>query len=135
MRQRHRAGEKMFVDHAGETMPIFDPRTGKIMEACIFVATLGASSYTYAEAAFPQDLPSWIGAHVRAFKFFAGVSEILVPDNLLSGVTHPCRYEPDINKTFLACALRYLIQLNFPAVMSHNLLFQCQTMEEKMEVK
>ena len=107
MHQHHRAGEKMFVDYAGETMPVIDPRTGEIREASIFVASLGASSYTYAEASFSQDLPSWISAHVRAFRFFAGVPEILVPDNLWSGVTHPCRYEPDINKTYLDMAQHY----------------------------
>jgi transposase len=107
MHQHHRAGEKMFVDYAGETMPVIDSRTGEIREASIFVASLGASSYTYAEASFSQDLPSWIGAHVRAFHFFAGAPEILVPDNLWSGVTHPCRYEPDINKTYLEMAQHY----------------------------
>ncbi len=107
MHQHHRAGEKMFVDYAGETLPVIDSRTGEIREASIFVASLGASSYTYAEAAFSQDLPSWISAYMRAFHFFAGAPEILVPDNLWSGVTHPCRYEPDINKTYLEMAQHY----------------------------
>jgi transposase len=100
LRQEHRAGEKMFIDYAGQTVPIINGSTGEIIEAQIFLATLGASNYTYAEATVSQDLASWIKSHVRAFEFFGGVSEILVPDNLKSGVTNPCRYEPDINPTY-----------------------------------
>ena len=107
LRQEHRAGEKLFVDYAGQTLPIQDPQTGGTREAYLFVATLGASSYTFAEAALTQDLPSWIQSHVRAFEFFNGVAEILVPDNLKSGVTHPCRYEPDINPTYSDLAEHY----------------------------
>jgi len=99
-RQEHRAGEKLFVDYAGQTIPIHDSVTGEIQQAQLFVATLGASNYTYAEASFSQDLPSWIQSHVHAFEFFGGVTEILVPDNLSSGVSHACRYEPDINPTY-----------------------------------
>jgi transposase len=98
MRQDHKAGEKMFVDYCGPTVPVFDD--GKVREAQIFVAVLGASNYTYAEAAWTQTLPDWIGAHVRAFHYFDGVVEIVVPDNLLSGVTKPCRYEPKLNATY-----------------------------------
>ncbi|MDF1530688.1 MAG: IS21 family transposase, partial [Sedimenticola sp.] len=87
MRQTHKAGEKMFVDYAGQTLPITSPKTGEIEEAQIFVATLGASSYTFAEATWTQSLPDWIGSHTRAFTFFGGVTEILVPDNLKSGIT------------------------------------------------
>lgn len=82
MRQHHRAGEKLFVDYAGQTVPIIDRQTGEIRAAQIFVAVLGASNYTYAEATWTQTLPDWIGAHVRAFLFFQAVPQILVPDNL-----------------------------------------------------
>ena len=81
-------------------MEITDPQTGEIQEIQIFVATLGASNYTFAEAALSQELSSWVQSHVHAFKFFGGVPEILVPDNLKSGVTRPCRYEPDLNATY-----------------------------------
>ena len=80
MRQSHRAGEKLFVDYAGQTMDVVDPRTGEIRPAQIFVAVLGASNYTFAEATWTQQLPDWIGSHVRAFDFFCGVSELLMPD-------------------------------------------------------
>jgi transposase len=88
-------------------VPIINRSTGEIIEAQIFLATLGASNYTYAKATVSQDLPSWIKSHVRAFEFFGGVSEILVPDNLKSGVTNPCRYEPDINPTYQDLAQHY----------------------------
>jgi transposase len=107
LRQEYRAGEKLFVDYAGQTLPIQDPQTGGTREAYLFVATLGASNYTFAEATLTQDLPSWIQSHVRAFEFFSGVAEILVPDNLKTGVTHPCRYEPDINPTYADLAEHY----------------------------
>ena len=100
LRQTHRAGEKMFVDYAGATIPIHDPATGEVHAAAVFVAVLGASSYTFAEATARQDLRSWIGSHVRAFRFFDGVTEIVVPDNLKSAVTHPSYYEPDLNPTY-----------------------------------
>jgi transposase len=107
LRQEHRAGEKLFVDYAGQTIPIQDSQTGGTREAYLFVATLGASNYTFAEATLSQDLPSWIQSHVHAFEYFNGVTEILVPDNLKSGVTHPCRYEPDINPTYADLAEYY----------------------------
>jgi len=84
LRQEHRAGEKTFIDFTGKTIPMIDPSTGEISEAEIFVAVLGASNYTYAEALPSQSLPFWIRAHIHAFEYFKGVSEILVPDNLLS---------------------------------------------------
>ena len=87
MRQEHRAGEKLFVDYAGQTVEVLDRRTGEIRQAQIFVAVLGASSYTYAEATWTQQLPDWIGSHVRAFEFLGGTSEIVVPDNLRSAVS------------------------------------------------
>jgi transposase len=107
LRQEHRAGERLFIDYAGQTVPIIDQLTGQITGAQIFVATLGASNYTYAQAMLARDLPSWIKAHVHAFEFFQGVPEILVPDNLKAGVTNPCRYEPDINPTYLELAQYY----------------------------
>ncbi len=96
MRLIHKAGEKLFVDYAGDTVPIVDPQTGEITQAQIFVAVLGASSYTYAEAQISQELEHWIGGHVRALAFFDGVPLVVVPDNLKSGVKHPSRYEPDL---------------------------------------
>jgi len=107
MRQIHKAGEKLFVDYAGHTLPIVDRRTGEIRQAQIFVAVLGASNYTFAEATWSQALVDWIGSHVRALRFFGGVPQILVPDNLKSGVSKPCRYEPDIHPTYNDLALHY----------------------------
>ena len=107
LRQEHRAGEKLFIDYAGQTVSIVDHKTGEITEAQIFLATLGASNYTFAEASLSQDLHSWIKSHVHAFEFFGGVAEILVPDNLKAGVTNPCRYEPDINPTYQDLAEHY----------------------------
>jgi transposase len=107
MRQEHRAGEKMFVDFPGQTVPIVDPRTGEIVRAEIFVAVLGASNYTYAEAVPSQALPHWIAAHVHAFAYFQGCPSILVPDNLRSGVKRAHRYEPDLNRTYQEMAAHY----------------------------
>lgn len=109
MRHEHRAGEKLFVDYAGQTVEVIDPQTGEITEAQIFVAVFGASNYTYAEATRSQSLPDWIGSHVRAITFFGGVPEIVVPDNLKSGVNKSCRYEPDINPTYQEMASHYNI--------------------------
>jgi transposase len=107
LRQEHRAGEKLFVDYAGQTVPIVDGSTGEVVQDQIFIAALGASNYTFAEASPAQDLPSWIRSHVHAFEFFGGVTDILVPDNLKAGVTHPCRYEPDLNPTYQDLAQHY----------------------------
>ena len=106
MRQTHRAGETMFVDYAGQTVPVVNRDTGELREAQIFVAALGASSYTFARASWTQSLPDWIDAHCRAFTFFGGVTETLVPDNLKAGVTHPHRYEPELNPTYTDMASR-----------------------------
>jgi transposase len=100
LRQKHRVGEKLFVDYAGQTVPIIDRTTGKIVPAQIFVAVLGASNYTDAEATWTQRLPHWCASHVRAFKFIDGCPEILVPDNLKSGVNKAHHYDPDLNKTY-----------------------------------
>lgn len=100
MRQTHRAGEKLFIDYAGPTVPIVNPVTGEIRAAQIFVAVLGASNYTYAEATWTQGLADWIGSHTRAFTFFGGVPELVVLDNLKAGVTRACRYEPLLNLSY-----------------------------------
>jgi len=102
MRLTHRAGEKLVVDYAGQTIPLSDPDTDEAKDAFVFVAVLGASNYTYAEAHATPDLASWIAAHVRTFEFLGGVPEVIVPDNLKTGVRHPCRYEPDLNPTYRA---------------------------------
>jgi len=107
MRLTHKAGEKLFVDYAGLPIAYFCRETGERREASVFVATLGASSYTYAEAQESQAMKSWIGGHVRAFEFFNGVTEILVPDNTKTAVTSPCRYEPDLNPTYQDMAEHY----------------------------
>ena len=107
LRQEYLAGEKLFIDFAGKTIPITNRYTGQITEAEIFVAVLGASNYTYAEAVQSQSLPSWIGAHTRAFEYFGGVSALLIPDNLKSGVSKACRYEPELNPTYLEMCQHY----------------------------
>ncbi|NWG29751.1 MAG: IS21 family transposase [Ignavibacteriaceae bacterium] len=107
MRLTHKAGEKLFIDYAGLVIPYVWQAIGEEREAHVFVATLGASSYIYAEAQSSQAMDSWIGAHVRAFEFFGGVPEILVPDNTKTGITSPCRYEPDINPTYQEMAEHY----------------------------
>lgn len=107
MRQSYKAGEKMLVDYAGMTVPIIDSSGGETHEAQIFVASLGASNYTFVEATLSQSLPNWIGSHTRAFQFFNGVPEIVVIDNLRSGVLKSHRYEPDINPSYLEMANHY----------------------------
>ena len=100
MRQEHRAGDKVFVDYSGKKLAIVDPATGMVREAEIFVAVLGASSFTYAEATWSQTLPDWIGAHVRMFSFFGGVPQVIVPNNLNSGVDKASFYDPEINRSY-----------------------------------
>nr|WP_279627288.1 IS21 family transposase [Trichlorobacter thiogenes] len=107
MRQKHRAGEKMFVDYCGQTIPLVDSSTGEIRDAQAFVAVMGASNYTYAETTWSQSLADWTGSHVRTFSYFGAVPHCLVPDNLLSGVTKTCRYEPGINATYQEMATHY----------------------------
>jgi transposase len=107
MRQVHKAGEKLFIDYCGPTVAVIDAHTGEVRAAQVFVAVLGASNYTFAEATWTQSLPDWIGSHVRAFGFFQGVTELLVIDNLKSGVTHPCRYDPETNPTYAELAAHY----------------------------
>lgn len=107
LRQEHKAGEKMFVDWAGTTIPIHDRQGGPLQAGHLFVAVLGASSYTYAEATADEQLVNWIGAHVRALEFFQGVPALIVPDNTKTGVTKACRYDPDLNPTYQEMALHY----------------------------
>lgn len=107
MRQHHRAGEKLFVDYCGPTLSVVNPDTGEIRTAQVFVAVLGASSYTYAEATWSQTLPDWAGSHVRAFSFFGGCPVLVVPDNLKSAVSKACRYDPAINPTYQQLAEHY----------------------------
>jgi len=107
LRHEHRAGEKTFVDYAGQTVPVIDPKTGEVRQAQVFVAVLGASNYTYAEATWTQNLWDWINSHVRAFEFFEGTSSLVIPDNLKSGVNKPCYYEPELNRTYGDLAIHY----------------------------
>jgi len=107
LRQEHRAGQKLFVDYAGDTIPVINPETGEIFQAQIFIAVLGASNYTFVEASYSQELQCWISSHVHAFEYFGGVTEIVVVDNLKSGVSRACRYEPEINPTYLDLAQHY----------------------------
>jgi transposase len=107
LRQEHHAGEKMFVDHAGQTVPIINQETGEVCQASIFVAVLGASNYTFAEATWKRDLVSWIGSHNRAAEFYGGISTVTVPDNWKTGINDPCYYEPDLNPTYRDWAVHY----------------------------
>ena len=107
MRQSHRAGERLFVDYAGMTLPLTDPASGELRQAQIFVATLGASNYTYVEATPSQALAEWIASHQRAFAFFGGVPELVVPDNLRSAVSKPHRYDPQTTRAYAEMAKYY----------------------------
>lgn len=107
LRQEHKAGEKLFVDYAGDTIPIYDPHGGPELRASLFVAVLGASNYTYAEATENQKLENWIGSHIRTFEFIGGLTELLVPDNTKTGVSRACRYEPDLNPAYQEMAAHY----------------------------
>lgn len=107
MRQIHTAGEKCFVDYAGATVGIINGSTGEVRDAQIFVAVLGASSYTYAEATWTQSLPDWLDSHSHALSFFDGAPQIVVPDNLRSGVSRACRYDPDVNPSYQQWAEHY----------------------------
>jgi transposase len=107
MRQAHIAGERAFVDYAGTTLTVSNGLTGEAMTAQLFVAVLGASSYTYAEATWTQSLADWIGSHTRAFAFFGGVTAITVSDNIKSGITKACFYEPEVNRAYTDMAEHY----------------------------
>jgi len=107
LRQEHRAGEKCFVDFSGDGLPVADAVTGEVRTAKLFVAVLGASNLTYVEPVFSEDVATWVGCHVRAFEYFGGVTEVVVPDNLKAGVTRAHRYEPDVNPTYADLAGHY----------------------------
>jgi transposase len=107
MRQTHKAGEKTFIDYSGDGLKLTDPETGEVRKVEFFIAALGASSYTYAEATLTQTSPDWISSHARMSEYFGGVSEIWVPDNLRSGVTKADRYEALLNETYRECASHY----------------------------
>ena len=107
MRQTHVTGEKLFVDYAGDTVSVFDGATGEERSAHEFVAVRDASNYIYAEARWSEGRADWIGAHVNALAFLGGVPKLLVCDNLRSGVTAACRYEPGINRTYQEMAAHY----------------------------
>ncbi len=107
MRQRHLAGEKLFIDYCGPTVDVIDGATGQIRQTQIFVAVLGASNYTYVEATWTQGLPDWTASHIRALEFFGGVPLLLVPDNLKSAVSKADRYAPQINPTYAELAHHY----------------------------
>jgi transposase len=107
MRLSYRAGERMFVDFSGDKATWCDAGTGEVHEAEIFVAILGCSGLLYVEATRGQDLASWVGAHIRAFESYGGVTEVTVPDNLRAAVTKACFYEPELNPTYAALATHY----------------------------
>jgi len=107
LRQEYRAGERTFVDYAGLTVDVVDPTTGDVRTAQLVVAALDASNYRYAEATWAQQLPDWIASHVRMLKYFGGVSALIIPDNLRSGVTYASYYEPEINATYAEFAAHY----------------------------
>lgn len=107
LRQTHTPGEKLFIDYAGPTVSVTEPMTGEVRQAAIFVAVLGASNYTYCEATWSQNLADWIGSHVRSLEFFGGVPTMLVPDNLKSGVSKACYYDPELNPTYRELAVHY----------------------------
>jgi transposase len=107
MRQEHKAGEKLFVDWAGDTIPLLDAESGEVREAHLFLAVLGASNYTYAEAFANERTESFLTAHVHAFAFFGGAPELIVPDNARTGVTRADRYEPDLSLAYAELAAHY----------------------------
>src|SRR5215467_6188446 len=109
MRLEYAAGERMLVDLAGATVPATDTETGEIWNAQVFVSVLGASGYLYVEATRSQDLASWLGAHVRALEFYGGSVRLVVPDNLKSGVTKSCWYEPELKPSYLDWARWYAV--------------------------
>lgn len=107
MRLTYRAGERMFVDFSGDKASYVDPETGEVCEVEVFVCVLGCSGMLYAEATRGQDLASWVGAHIGAWEAFGGVAEVTVPDNLRSGVTKACFYDPELNPTYAELATHY----------------------------
>ena len=107
IRQVHRAGEKTFIDFSGKRPALVDPRTGELRRVELFVAVLGASSLTYAEATATQQLPDWVDAHIPKVEYFGRATALWVPDQLKSAITRPCRYEPGVNRTYEDLAAHY----------------------------
>jgi transposase len=107
LRQEHRAGEKLFVDWAGDTIPLYDRLAGEVTPASLYVAVLGASTYNFARATLSQDLGKWVECHVAAFEYCLGSPRRIVPDNPRTGVDRACRYEPDLNRTYQEMATHY----------------------------
>jgi transposase len=108
MRQTHVGGDKLFVDYAGDTVPVIvDRLTGEVRRAQIFVAVMGASNFTYVEATWTQTLGDWIGAHTRALAAIGGVPRLIVPDNAKVAVIKACLYEPQVNRTYAEMAAHY----------------------------
>lgn len=107
LRQDHAPGEKLFVDYAGDTLPITDRHSGLIQHAQIFVAVLGYSNYSYVEASLTQRIDDWLGAQVRALTFFGGAPRAIVPDNLKSAVNKAHRYDPDVSRSYQEFAEHY----------------------------
>jgi len=108
MRQHHPAGDKLFVDYAGDTVPVIvDPRTGRTRGAHIFVAVMGGSSLSFAHASWTETLPDWIDAHARTFAYFGGAARLLVPDNPKVAVIKACFYDPQVNRTYAEMAAHY----------------------------
>jgi transposase len=107
LRQEYIAGDKLFVDWAGPTIPIYSRTGEEVRQAHLFVAVLGASSYTYAEATADEQMINWLSAHMRTFEFLGGVPKLIIPDNTRTGVSRACRYDPDLNPTYQEMALHY----------------------------
>jgi transposase len=107
LKQLHKGGDKLFIDYAGPKVTIVDSQTGTSQQASLFIAVMGASQYTFAEATWDQSLENWLGSHVRAFQYLGGVPALLVPDNLKAGVSQACAYDPDINPAYAELAAHY----------------------------
>ncbi len=107
MRQSYAGGERAFVDYAGQTVALTDPKTGEVGKANVFVATMAASSHTFVDLTRTRSLEDWTGSHVRMFEFWGGAPELLIPDNERAGVRRACRFEPDLNRTYRELADHY----------------------------
>ncbi len=108
MRQDHAAGDKLFVDYAGDTVTVVvDRLSGKTRQAHLFVAVLGASSLSFAQARWSETLPDWIECHIQALEFFGGAPALLVPDNAKVAIIKACHFDPQVNRTYCAMAAHY----------------------------
>jgi transposase len=111
MRLEYPVAERMFVDFCGDTLAITDAETGEIWQAQVFVAALAASGYMYVEATGSQEFAAWLSAHVNAFEFYGAAPRLVVPDNLKSGVTKACWYDPELNPTYLELARHFSLAI------------------------